>query len=202
MITDLDKVYSHCEFLFSQSTKRNLPFHNFQHTIEVLNYSKIIAIKENVTPEEFNLVSIAALYHDTGIADGYQNHEAMSALYAKLYLQKLGFLETDITVVTDCIHATKMPQNPQTKLQQIICDADLSHLSAKNYLSKNKLLREEWETELGKTYSDKEWIEMNVDFLKNHNYFTSYGKNTLSKGKERNIELLKKKSNTAGSVRQ
>ena len=194
MITDLDKIYSHCEFLFSQSTKRNLPFHNFKHTVEVLEYSKIIAINENVTPEVVNLVSIAALYHDTGITETYQGHEVMSALYAQLYLQKMGFLETAITIVTGCIHATKMPQNPRTKLQQIICDADLSHLAADNYLLKNKLLREEWEIELGKTYSDKEWINMNIDFLKTHTYFTSYGNKVLSTGKERNIERLEKKS--------
>ena len=200
-MTDLDKVYSHCELLFSQSTKRNLPFHNFQHTVEVLEYSKIIAINENVSPEEFNLVSIAALYHDTGITEAYQGHEAMSALYAYLYLQKIGFIEADIAKVIGCIHATKMPQNPHTKLQEIICDADLSHLSAENYLLKNKLLREEWETELGIAYSDKEWIAMNIDFLKNHTYFTSYGKDVLSKGKERNIEKLKKKSNTVDSFR-
>ncbi|WP_405198913.1 HD domain-containing protein [Christiangramia sp. LLG6405-1] len=194
MITDLDKVYSHCEFLFSQSTKRNLPFHNFLHTVEVLEYSKIIAINENVTPEEFNLVSIAALYHDTGITETYQGHEAMSAQYAQLYLEWLGFLETDILTVVSCIQATKMPQNPKSKLQQIICDADLAHLSADNYLYKNKLLREEWETELDQIYSDKEWLGMNIDFLKTHTYFTSYGKNVLSTGKERNIEKLKKKS--------
>jgi len=193
MITDLDKVYSHCEFLFSQSTKRNLPFHNFQHTVEVLEYSKVIAINENVTPEDFNLVCIAALFHDTGITETYQGHEAMSALYAYLYLQKIGFIEADIAKVTGCIHATKMPQNPKYLLEQIICDADLSHLAADNYLYKNKLLRQEWATELDKTYSDKEWLDMNVDFLKTHTYFTTYGKEILSKGKERNIEKLKKK---------
>lgn len=192
MITQLNKIYNHCEFLFSQSKKGQFPFHNIQHTVEVYERSKTIALFENVSSHEVTLVSIAALFHDTGIVDAYEDHEAMSALYANLYLHKLGLLETDIVIITGCIHATKMPQNPHTKLQEIICDADLSHLAADNYLLKNKLLREEWEIELGKTYSDKEWIEMNVDFLKNHNYFTSYGKNVLITGKERNIEILKK----------
>ena len=39
--------------------------------------------------------------------------------------------------------ATKMPQAPQNKLQQIICDADLYYLGTDTYLSKsNKLYKE------------------------------------------------------------
>lgn len=191
MIADLDKIYNHCKFLFSNPDKGKLPFHNFQHTVEVFEYAKSIAEYEKMPSDEAKLVSIAALYHDTGITKTYQGHEAMSAFYASLYLQKTGFLEADIIKVIGCVHATKMPQNPKSKLQQIICDADLAHLAADNYLYKNKLLREEWAMELCTTYSDQEWIEMNVEFLKNHTYFTSYGKNILSKGKEKNIGRLK-----------
>lgn len=190
MITDLDKIYSHCEFLFSQSDK--LPFHNFQHTAEVFEYSNAIAEYEKCTGGEIRLVSIAALYHDTGITENYRDHESTSSQYARLYLELLGFLEPDILTIVSCIQATKMPQDPKTKLQRIICDADLAHLAADNYTYKCKLLREEWGIELEKQFTDKEWIDMNIDFLKTHTYFTSYGKNVLSIGKERNIEKLKK----------
>ena len=42
-----------------------------------------------------------------------------------------------------CIAATKMPQKPEGVLQQIICDADLFHLSLPEYIYLQKLLLEE-----------------------------------------------------------
>ena len=50
-----------------------------------------------------------------------------------------------IAIVKAAILATEFPQKPSTLLEEILCDADFSHLGDKDYLEKNQLLRLEWE---------------------------------------------------------
>ena len=47
---------------------------------------------------------------------------------AKEELPKFGLSEKDIELICGMIMATKIPQNPKTKLEKIIADADLEYL--------------------------------------------------------------------------
>ena len=86
-----------------------------------------------------------------------------------------------------CIAATKLPQNPTISIAEVLCDADLFHVSTLNFFYRKLLLRKEWKTELGKSFTDLEWHHVNHDFLRNHQYFTEYGKKVLAKGQHENI---------------
>lgn len=186
----IENVKHHCIKLLSYSTDKVLPYHNLQHTLDVFNNVGIIGKHENISNEEMEILQIAALFHDTGILEKFIGHEDVSADNAHFFLEKINYPKQKTEQVLQCIMATKMPQSPKSKLERIICDADLFHLASPRYFMKNELLRSEWEINLNIIYSDEEWQTLNFNFLKNHSYFTSYCKSELEEKKINNSNLL------------
>ena len=62
-------------------------FHCTNHTHEVVTFSRIIGKKCNLTPEELQVVLIAAWYHDTGYTRSPHNHEDHSVAIAENFLK-------------------------------------------------------------------------------------------------------------------
>ncbi|WP_160128869.1 HD domain-containing protein [Kordia antarctica] len=182
----------HCFDLLTHSRCKVLPFHSMQHTLEVYKNVQTIGKNENLNTEELEILKIAALFHDTGISIIYKGHEAISSKNAQIFLSYIEYPDKNIAQVMNCINATKMPQQPITKLERIICDADLLHLSSKNYMLKNELLRMEWKTHMDLIFTDEDWLNLNLNFLTGHKYHTEYGKNILEEKKEKNIKLMEK----------
>ena len=138
------------------------------------------------------ILLLAAWFHDSGLIKTYQGHENESQHLAKSFLQAANYPDEKLVQVLACIAATKMPQAPQNLLEEVICDADLYHLSLLEYCHLQALLRAEWEQVLGKTYTNSAWMTENLDFLAKHQYWTTYGKAVLQEGKEINIEKCKR----------
>lgn len=160
-------------------------YHNLHHTIDVVQGVISIGQAEAITGEEAEILMLAAWFHDLGHLRTYAGHEAISAQLAREFLHSEHYTESKIKQVTDCILATCIPQHPQGKLQEIICDADLVHLSHATYPQSRDLLREEWKRALGNVYTDEEWYAENDKFLHHHRYFTAYGRVTLQQRKEK-----------------
>lgn len=186
----LSDTYEYCIDFLENSRCKSLPFHSIEHTKDVYGYTKTIAQYEDIYGADLEPILIAALFHDTGMAETYVNHEDQSVVYAQEYLKKHDYPENRIKVVSSCIMATKMPQTPQTKAEKIICDADLYHLGTESYLFRNERLRAEWKTFFNRDYSDEEWYAINMEFLKNQQYHTWFGKTVLKNRKDLNYKLL------------
>ena len=187
----IQEVRNYCTNILENSTCKKLPYHNFLHTSKVVeNVDKIIQY-QHVSDAE--LIIISAWFHDVGFCETYFGHEDESIRLAHKYLQGLNYNPDKITAILNCIEATKMPQNPTTILEEILCDSDLYHLGNNNYFHHNQLLRTEWIIECNKTFSDLEWYRLNKDFLDTHKYFTHYGQQKLEKGKQINIQKLNNK---------
>lgn len=195
MNTIVDQSKSHCVKLLTIQNKLILPFHNLQHTLEVFRNVRNIGQHEAVSVEDLEILQIAALFHDTGMIDKFMGHEEVSASNANTFLRNISYSEDKIQKVITCIMATKMPQAPQSKLSSILCDADLFHLGCSGYLIKNELLRHEWQINLNIRYTDDEWQHLNLNFLKEHHYFTSYCQNVLDEKKHENWLLIEKQIN-------
>lgn len=86
-----------------------------------------------------------------------------------------------------------MPQQPITLAQKVICDADLAHLGKANFSQKNKNLRKEWDLYNHLQYTDEQWVVMNLNFLQNHNFHTSFAREHYRKQKEDNLKYLNSK---------
>ena len=168
----------------------DLPYHNYQHTLEVVEAVAEIGKASGLSEAEVQLVQIAAWLHDLGHTRTYTGHESESQMIALELLCAIQFPEKEIALILGCIEATRMPQKPKNKLEEVMCDADLAHLAKPHYFERSALLRREWAQIFDKQCCDHDWMEENYHFLQNHQYFTSYGQTVLTEGKFRNLGKL------------
>jgi hypothetical protein len=186
------KVKSFVFDLFKNKLPSQVVYHNFEHTSKVVEAVNEIAIGENISEDDLEVLLLAAWFHDTGFIQGYDNHEEKSKAIAHKFLIENGIAKDKIDRVFSLIGATKMPQNPTNKFEEIICDADLFHLGEENFKEKGNLLRTERENLSGKSLTDIEWLKENVNFLGNHKYFTDYAFNKLNAQKTQNWVKIQK----------
>lgn len=166
-------------------------YHNLNHTQAVVAFAREIADHENISDTDRETVLVAAWLHDVGYNTGCHNHEANGIDMARPFLKKQGLSPERIDQVTACIQATRIPQNPQSnRLAEILCDADLGHLSTNDFLEHSENLRQELK-HTGEKISKKKWRKKTADFLENHHYFTQYGKTVLAPRQAANLEKLR-----------
>ena len=154
-------------------------FHNLHHTINVMQGALKIGKAEGLDDTELEIVMLAAWFHDTGHVRTYTGHELVSMEIAREWLTEEQYPTARLDLVLRCIEVTTMPQQPRTKLEAVMCDADLYHLSFNTYDHYQEMLREEWRRELGIEVSDEDWNQQNMAFLTSHTYWTDYGKQVL-----------------------
>lgn len=172
-----------------------LTYHNVSHTLDVLKYVTEIARLEGITNEEdLLLLKISALYHDIGFLTSYSGHEEVSCEMASKELPGYGFPQEQIDKICGMIRATKVPQQPQNKLEEIICDSDLDYLGRDDFFLIGEGLYKEFLLQKIVT-NEKEWNELQVRFLENHHYFTKSSKQHRQQAKQANVEKVKAKLN-------
>ena len=167
----------------------SLYYHSINHTKDVVKSVERIALLEGVTDEGLFLLKTAAIFHDAGFIEQYDHNEAIGARMAQEILPKYGYTEQHVKTILELIHVTQIPHKPINKLQEIICDADLDYLGRSDFETIADKLREEL-TEMGKIKSRKEWDEIQVKFLKQHQYFTSTAIGLRQKKKQENLEIV------------
>jgi predicted metal-dependent HD superfamily phosphohydrolase len=96
--------------------------------------SKTIGAACRLSAEELEGVILAAWFHDAGYVEAIEGHEEKSVEIATSFLRENGYPQEKIARVAACIRATKMPQNPKTLMEQVLCDADISHLARRTSL--------------------------------------------------------------------
>jgi predicted metal-dependent HD superfamily phosphohydrolase len=167
-------------------------FHNFDHTKEVVDAVGIIGRHATLSADEMESALVAAWLHDVGYANGSKNHEEASAQKARELLEKIGAPAQKVGVVTEAILATRMPQQPNSIVAQVLCDADLYHLATEECQEKSSMLREELRALGTKDMTNEEWLNSTVEFMQGHSYHTLYGRTVLEQAKQKNIKKLKK----------
>jgi uncharacterized protein len=151
----------------------NLFYHGLHHTLNVLKSAEYIGKDEKITEEEMYLLKVAVLYHDSGFLSTYKLHEEAGCEMAKADLPKFGISDKDIETICGMIMATRIPQNPQTHLEKIIADADLEYLGTDDFDKIGNSLFEEVKIYLN-VESRRQWDVIQVNFLKNHRYYTRF----------------------------
>jgi len=193
----VEKAESHVFHLFKDKLSPDYIYHNFNHTLRVVNSAKLIAKEERVGDDDMEIITLAAWFHDAGYIAGPENHEYRSAEMAEHFLKKNDYPEDKTAKVAQLIKSTQLGVEPQNHLEKIIKDADCSHFAEPNYVLLSELLREEWKITQKKAYSDLEWAMSNRKVLLHyHRYFTDYGKNVLQPLKEANIATLQAEINS------
>lgn len=170
----------------------DLYYHNLPHTLAVKEACEKLADKAILTEEEREILLIAALLHDSGFSEVYENHEQHSRQIAQSFLQARDYPESKTRRVLECIEATYPPHIPKDKLEELIRDADMYHLGSVDYSQYNEALRHEWEVFQGLFYSDTEWAQLNYEFFSKHDYHTEAARELFGPQKKANLKALKK----------
>ena len=169
---------------------KELTYHSFNHTMDVLDSALNIAKEENISNDEVKLLRIGVLLHDSGFLFTYKNHEEKSCAWAKEILTPFGFDEITIEKICALIMATKIPQKPNSILEKIIGDADLDYLGREDYYPiANNLFKELISFGL---ININEWHKIQYSFLCDHTYHTSYSSNNREEIKQKRITELAK----------
>jgi len=168
-----------------------LSYHSVDHTLGALETCELYLKHMNIDARQAKLLRIGILFHDIGFTKTIVEHEAKGAEIATEMMSKLGFSKDDIQVVVGLILATKVPQQPHTVLEQIICDVDLDYLGRDDFYPIGNLLFKEL-----KAYSLvtnlNDWNKIQIKFLEKHEYHTDFAIKKRQPEKEKRIAELKK----------
>lgn len=185
-------VEQHVTEHFRKNVPAEFVYHDLQHTRNVVD--AVVAIAENyqLDQQSIDVLQIAAWFHDSGYDKGAKDHEQRGCEYARAYFSQLDFSKEDLENVCACILATKPPQDPKNLLQQILCDADLSHLGRKTYWDRCGRVRQEMLITKSIVMSEQEWVEFELEFMQKHHYHTPIAIQLFQKRKDKHIKQLKK----------
>ena len=194
--TIFQKAESFVKGIFEKNESAKLSFHNLAHTRNVVARAREIASQYELSEKDQAVLYIAAWFHDTGhLFVEPAMHEVKSIELMKTYLNGLGVNDNDelISAAEKCILATRIPSNPKTLTEQIICDADTYHIGTDDFKKTDKRLKKEYIKR--KLISPKaNWNKRSLEFMEGHKYFTLYCQGLLEEGKQKNMERLRKKT--------
>ena len=188
-----EKVYSFLIQKLEEELSKELTYHKADHTKEVVAATKRLAIAEKIEGDDYTYLLTAALFHDAGFLEGYDNHEMLSCQMTRTTLPEYEDSTEDIEAICKLIMATKIPQRPTGKLEKILCDADLYYLGTDQYLPTSEQLFIELNNK-GEKIKWEEWEKKQVIFLRTHKYFTKTALQELTLEKSKNLRLYTTKN--------
>ena len=178
---------------FEEKIPEKYVFHDFEHTQEVVAATEFIGQGYDLTDKETEILQIAAWFHDTGYVEGPEGHEERSCQYARDFLSTSAYEHADIEQVCTTIMATKRGAKIEGLLQQILRDADLSHLGGKQYWTRSAKFRHEVSLTRDTKMPEVEWLERELEFMNSHEYQTVFARELFDKQKRKHIKELRKR---------
>ncbi len=167
-------------------------YHNFQHTRDVTDAVKRLVTGYNLTFEDQESLLLASWFHDTGYNQGAENHEARSVENVQEFLSHYDYPAERVDQIAKLILVTKIANPPQNLLEEILRDADYSHLGSELYWDRCSRVRQELLMTQRNFMTEEEWVQFELDFITNHTYFTDLARQFYDNGKFKNIKLLRK----------
>ncbi len=183
--------------LFRDELPDGIKYHDADHTLHptrgVVASANRIAISENVSQKDRELVITAAYFHDTGYIREYDKNEPIAARMAGRILKIIGYKPAEIKKVQKMILATDLAKKPKTHIEKILCDADLDHLGRDDFFKLDQKLRDGRRAR-GLDVSDGvKWYKGTLKLMENHRYYNESQKKQREKKKQDNIKQLLEK---------
>jgi len=181
------------EFIIDKLNKElpdHLTYHGIDHTLDVYNAAKNIGEQENITADEMTILLTAALFHDSGFVVTAKGHEEISCRIAREILPGYDYTGSEIDKICGLIMATQLPQNPKNHLEKILADADLDYLGRDDFFEIGDTLFDE-RSFAGSIEDKLTWNQSQLDFMKNHHYFTNTAINLRQLKKVANMDVIK-----------
>jgi predicted metal-dependent HD superfamily phosphohydrolase len=196
--------------LFEEKLPKQFVYHSLAHTVAVVKEARKLGEDAGLEAPDQEALLLAAWFHDAGYTEVYDGHEYRSMVIAEQWLSQRGYPADRLALVKDLIRATHRDEPRTTELQRLLVDADMSGLGREDFFAVSELLRAEWETVLGKTYSNLAWAESQMDFLSSAKFHTAVAKERYQEQFKANLKeqrdqlkkaekKLKKKEEASGS---
>ncbi len=177
--------------LMEQNLPATLYYHNIKHTIDVITEVELIGWAEGLNEEEILVLKLAALFHDSGHTRDYKEHELHGTHIAREFLSNYNYPEDQVETICRLIMSTKFPPEPKDLLEQVICDSDLDYLGRSDFIPVSNTLYDELK-DRDMIGSIDEWNQLQVNFIRKHQYFTQTAQNLREVNKQIQIERLEK----------
>ncbi len=194
--TVYDQVKEFVEQFLTENLSPQLEFHNLQHTKEVVSAVEEIALGEGLEEDVVEILKIAAWFHDAGYAKCYIGHEEESKEIATQFLHSVQYPSHKIEQICRLIDATRYKHEPESTEEACMMDADRLSMGKISFILKGEKLRKEWEVFLNTFHSDDEWMDVQINYLRETVFYTHYAHKNYSLLKQNNIDkflLLKSK---------
>ncbi|WP_167611359.1 HD domain-containing protein [Maribellus sediminis] len=185
------------QFVINKLTEElsdKLSYHGVHHTLDVLRVCNEYIKRMSISREDAFLLRTAALLHDIGFIQTYNEHEEESVKYAKKILPEWNYTDEQIEIIAGMIRATKIPQLPKTTLEKIIGDADLDYLGTDSFYAIGDTLFKELMA-FNKISNEEDWDKIQIRFLQNHTYHTAFAQKNREPLKQKHLAALKQKWN-------
>lgn len=168
-----------------------LRYHDLAHTEElVAPASELLACEEGFDARDAGLALTAAWFHDIGFTEQYLANEPVAIEHCRAVLPGFGFGPHDVEAVAAAIAATAVPQRPQDRVAEVVCDADLFVLGTERFFDREVALRTEL-AQAGIEHSDESWDRAQIAFLEQHAYFTRSAKARNDARKAANLAAVR-----------
>jgi predicted metal-dependent HD superfamily phosphohydrolase len=189
--------------LYDSGPHEKLLYHSINHASSVVDRVNEIAAHYELSEKDITALNIAAWFHDTGhLYVAPLEHEEKSVGLMREWLQDKGDYAELADNIGSVILATRVSTQPVGLMQEIIKDADTYHFGLPEFKKQDKLLKKEMSLRNLDTMSRDPiaigWRQNTLSFLETHQYYTSYCKDLLEPGKQKNIERLKRKVEQLG----
>jgi uncharacterized protein len=183
--------------LFRDELPKDIKYHSADHTLHptkgVVASANRIALSENISEHDRELLVTAAYFHDVGFIKEYEKNEPIAARMAGRILKLIGYKPGEVVKIQKMILATDLEQEPKTHLEKILCDADLDHFGREDFFSMDGRLREGLRIKGIDVSDDAKWYRGTLEIINEHPYYTESQKTLREKTRQKNIERLLKK---------
>ena len=190
--TILDTVEEYIILFYRERISKDYVYHDLQHTQDVVRVCRQIGVAYGLSREDLEILELAAWFHDVGYEKGPENHEERSAESADRFLGTLDYPEDKLEKIKGCIRATRLPHVPDNLLEEIICDADLSHLGEKTYWMRTAKVRQEIMVIQKKAMTEEEWLDFELEFMISQHFHTDVARDLFEKRKAKHVMQLRK----------
>ena len=176
--------------MLREKLPKDLDYHTYEHTLDVLGAAEQIAEGENVSSDEMDVIRTAAIMHDSGYIKSRAEHEEESCKFTEELFSSTGIDSEFVEKVCELIRATKIPHDPKDKLSQILCDADLDYLGRDDFFPISHTVFLEFKR-FGVVKDEAEWNKLQIRFFETHKYFTETANRLRHQKKMEHLEMLK-----------
>lgn len=178
--------------MFEDEASPDLYFHNSTMVKNICNQIELISVAENLPETEYINLKLAGVFLLTGYISDYEKPMEASFRIVEEILPTNGFDHESIEE-TKRIIKNSYTSNVESNADKILHDAQNDYLGRVDFIKlTDKLLRER--TAYGKSCDNKTWIDLQIKYLREHDFITETARLLRSVSLEEQAESLKRNS--------